>query len=148
MCVLCICIRVLRVDVIFSFFLVNIKTEHNRGKKYWEHLLHLLLSATITSVTLYRRKLYGSEPPVSETTPPIDSSSVLRLVKWLPTWCDSLLCYSCFCVLRPIQDSNIGHQLLSRMGWKDGQGLGRYEQGQIEPVSGIRRWLICLCVWY
>ncbi|CAF4721757.1 unnamed protein product, partial [Rotaria sp. Silwood2] len=31
-------------------------------------------------------------------------------------------------------DSNVGHKLLQKMGWQEGAGLGRREQGIIEPI--------------
>lgn len=33
-----------------------------------------------------------------------------------------------------IQADNIGHKLLSKMGWKDGEGLGSDRSGRAEPV--------------
>lgn len=36
---------------------------------------------------------------------------------------------------RPIEDTNVGHRLLQKFGWKPGQGLGRAGQGRVEPVS-------------
>ena len=35
---------------------------------------------------------------------------------------------------KPIGSTNVGHQLLERMGWKSGQGLGKRGTGRIEPV--------------
>ena len=29
----------------------------------------------------------------------------------------------------------IGKKLLERMGWREGQGLGKFREGQIEPLS-------------
>lgn len=38
-------------------------------------------------------------------------------------------------VLAPGQDErNLGNQLLAKMGWKSGTGLGSSEQGRVEPV--------------
>ncbi|KXZ45172.1 hypothetical protein GPECTOR_57g462 [Gonium pectorale] len=38
----------------------------------------------------------------------------------------------------PISSSNIGFKLLQKMGWKEGKGLGKQEDGRVEPVaSGI-----------
>jgi len=34
-----------------------------------------------------------------------------------------------------IESSNIGHKLLSKMGWKTGKGLGAKETGKIAPVA-------------
>jgi hypothetical protein len=34
-----------------------------------------------------------------------------------------------------IDASNIGHKLLSKMGWKAGKGLGANESGQVAPVA-------------
>ncbi|GAB2284977.1 hypothetical protein Dimus_019432 [Dionaea muscipula] len=34
-----------------------------------------------------------------------------------------------------IDSSNIGFQLLKKHGWKEGTGLGAYEQGRLEPVE-------------
>ncbi|XP_027096557.1 uncharacterized protein [Coffea arabica] len=35
----------------------------------------------------------------------------------------------------PINSSNIGFQLLKKHGWKEGTGLGIFEQGRLEPVE-------------
>ncbi len=35
----------------------------------------------------------------------------------------------------PLSSDNIGHQMLLRMGWKPGQGLGLYGDGIREPVT-------------
>jgi len=34
-----------------------------------------------------------------------------------------------------IESSNIGHKLLSKMGWKAGKGLGAQESGKVAPVA-------------
>ena len=34
-----------------------------------------------------------------------------------------------------ISDSNKGHKLLQKMGWKSGEGLGKSQAGIVEPVS-------------
>lgn len=39
---------------------------------------------------------------------------------------------------REIGEANKGHAMLKRMGWTPGSGLGKYNQGRLEPV-GIRR---------
>ena len=36
---------------------------------------------------------------------------------------------------RPIATENKGRQMLEKMGWKQGEGLGREGGGQKEPVS-------------
>ncbi len=38
-----------------------------------------------------------------------------------------------------LDESNKGFMMLKKMGWKEGVGLGRYEQGVVEPVRGIRK---------
>ncbi|KAI9208204.1 uncharacterized protein BJ171DRAFT_490632 [Polychytrium aggregatum] len=35
---------------------------------------------------------------------------------------------------RPIEATNLGFRMLSKMGWKAGTGLGKYEQGRVDPV--------------
>jgi hypothetical protein len=35
----------------------------------------------------------------------------------------------------PLSSSNLGHQMLLRMGWKPGQGLGPHGDGIREPVT-------------
>ncbi|CAF1150714.1 unnamed protein product [Adineta steineri] len=34
-----------------------------------------------------------------------------------------------------LSDSNVGHKLLQKMGWQEGIGLGRREQGIVEPIA-------------
>uniref|UniRef100_G3MRU7 G-patch domain-containing protein n=1 Tax=Amblyomma maculatum TaxID=34609 RepID=G3MRU7_AMBMU len=36
---------------------------------------------------------------------------------------------------RPLAQDNIGFKLLNKMGWKEGVGLGKHEQGATEPVK-------------
>ena len=38
-------------------------------------------------------------------------------------------------VEKPLEDTNVGHQMLKKMGW-EGAGLGAEEQGIQEPVKG------------
>ena len=38
-------------------------------------------------------------------------------------------------VFRPITTENVGRQMLEKMGWKEGEGLGREGAGRREPVS-------------
>ena len=39
-------------------------------------------------------------------------------------------------MIRPITEKNIGHKMLSKMGWKEGEGLGKNRGDAIlEPVS-------------
>ncbi|KAG5449858.1 hypothetical protein CSKR_103705 [Clonorchis sinensis] len=39
----------------------------------------------------------------------------------------------------PIPESNHGHKLLQRMGWKTGSGLGAHRQGRLHPVGCSER---------
>ena len=36
---------------------------------------------------------------------------------------------------RPISTDNVGRQMLEKMGWSEGEGLGREGAGRREPVS-------------
>ncbi len=36
---------------------------------------------------------------------------------------------------KPLDKSNLGLKLLKNMGWKEGQGLGKKEDGIKEPVQ-------------
>ena len=36
---------------------------------------------------------------------------------------------------RPIKDENKGRQMLEKMGWVEGEGLGKTKTGRTEPVS-------------
>ena len=40
-----------------------------------------------------------------------------------------------FCLYSAISSENKGHKLLQKMGWKEGQSLGKSEDGISEPVS-------------
>ena len=40
---------------------------------------------------------------------------------------------------KPIGDSNIGHQMLLKMGWSPGDTLGKSEQGLAEPIEVVVR---------
>lgn len=43
--------------------------------------------------------------------------------------------YQSITAATPIAATNIGHQMLLKMGWKQGTGLGRAEQGRLDPVG-------------
>jgi pSer/pThr/pTyr-binding forkhead associated (FHA) protein len=64
-----------------------------------------------------RRRLHGSEPLMSEPMSTTQASSLQR----------------------PIESSNLGHQLLSKMGWEEGRGLGRDGKGPTEPMVVVTR---------
>ena len=36
---------------------------------------------------------------------------------------------------RPISEDNVGRRMLKKLGWKEGQGLGKEGTGMAEPVS-------------
>ena len=38
-----------------------------------------------------------------------------------------------------VSDSNIGNKMLQKMGWKDGQGLGKKGQGRTEIIIAEQR---------
>ncbi|XP_022799308.1 angiogenic factor with G patch and FHA domains 1-like [Stylophora pistillata] len=38
-------------------------------------------------------------------------------------------------VHRPIKEENVGRKMLEKMGWKEGEGLGREGEGRLEPVT-------------
>ncbi|KAJ1973804.1 hypothetical protein H4R35_003929, partial [Dimargaris xerosporica] len=38
-------------------------------------------------------------------------------------------------LFRPLTPQNIGFQLLQKLGWRAGQGLGRCNQGRVDPVG-------------
>ena len=38
-------------------------------------------------------------------------------------------------VKKALASSNKGHQLLSKMGWSEGKGLGKSDQGIVEPIQ-------------
>jgi len=42
-----------------------------------------------------------------------------------------------FNLFRPIDSSNKGRQMLEKLGWTTGQGLGRSNTGIVEPVNSI-----------
>jgi len=35
---------------------------------------------------------------------------------------------------RPLPESNIGHQMLKKMGWREDQGIGKSNQGIVSPL--------------
>ena len=41
--------------------------------------------------------------------------------------------------LHGIKEDNLGNRLLKSMGWREGQGLGRSNQGIIDPIKSRRR---------
>ncbi|KAJ1972985.1 hypothetical protein H4R34_005227, partial [Dimargaris verticillata] len=49
-----------------------------------------------------------------------------------PDWDDSSASQGLF---RPLSPQNIGFKLLQKLGWRAGQGLGRCNQGPVDPVS-------------
>ena len=40
-------------------------------------------------------------------------------------------------VHRPLSGENRGHKMLVKMGWQEGQGLGKDNTGVAEPVGGV-----------
>ena len=47
---------------------------------------------------------------------------------------------------RAIPTENKGHKLLAKMGWKEGEGLGKANAGIQQPVSGIEVPGTFLCI--
>ena len=43
--------------------------------------------------------------------------------------------FVCLFICRPIGTENVGRQMLEKMGWNEGEGLGRERAGRREPVS-------------
>jgi len=43
--------------------------------------------------------------------------------------------YSACGVCSPVPEENVGHKLLSKMGWKEGDSLGKTNTGILEPVN-------------
>lgn len=43
------------------------------------------------------------------------------------------------CKAAPIEETNVGNQMLRKLGWSPGQGLGSEKAGRTEPVSAVYR---------
>ena len=56
-------------------------------------------------------------------------NSVMLLILFFPLF--NFLTAPC----RPISAENVGRQMLEKMGWSEGEGLGREGAGRREPVS-------------
>jgi len=41
----------------------------------------------------------------------------------------------CVCGCSAITEENVGHKMLAKMGWKEGDSLGKSNAGILEPVS-------------
>eukprot|EP00118_Oscarella_pearsei_P001547 m.7726 g.7726 ORF g.7726 m.7726 type:complete len:467 (+) comp19483_c0_seq1:151-1551(+) len=96
------------------------KTELNQLKKRFGLRLRDTIGEKLSTEGNYtdraskRRAEVGSEAPGS---PVVDTASVFV----------------------PINSANKGHQMLEKMGWKEGSGLGVEEMGMAEPVMAVMR---------
>lgn len=72
---------------------------------------------------------------IGELHSPSYCQQILHLLPNLTT--DKSSAVSCSLV-RPIETTNKGHQLLKKLGWQDGDGLGQKSSGRKEPVSRTR----------
>ena len=51
------------------------------------------------------------------------------------------------CICRAIPEENVGHKLLAKMGWKEGDCLGKTNAGILEPVSVSVQYCDCCYSW-
>lgn len=81
-----------------------------------------------------RRKKYGEADP-----PPINKSKE-RFHREMEKQASIVQTYQASTIAsQPISESNIGNKLLKKMGWKDGSGLGKTNQGRTEIIETEQR---------
>lgn len=44
-----------------------------------------------------------------------------------------------FAIADGIKSDNVGNRLLKSMGWQEGKGLGRHQQGIVDPIKAEQR---------
>ncbi|KAF8313364.1 uncharacterized protein EI90DRAFT_3159705 [Cantharellus anzutake] len=98
------------------------------------------------AISLVRKRSRSRSRSDKEDDPDDDISIVSRSPSPMPLDRDETQEYDAFhkgpkretvTVHTKIESSNIGHKLLSKMGWKEGEGLGLSGQGRVEPIPFV-----------
>jgi len=71
----------------------------------------------------------------------------LAMTVWFQLNLQQFTKYIFHCICRAIPEENVGHKLLAKMGWKEGDSLGKTNAGILEPVSVSVQYCDCCYSW-